>query len=173
MGLKAHRSRSGARRRQIFRRMARHASEQSARDRAAIGDAGLSVPVADRSRLRHVADHLRINRAVGVPYSDDQIANAVADLKAQADPDNAGADAFTKRYPEGGCAQFRRQVGRRPRWTRWSRTCRCSAPWSTSSSTTKSKSSLKGRTMKALSTICRISSRPVWTPIFVGIFSPS
>ena len=37
-----------------------------------------------------IADHLRTNRAVGVPYTDDQIANAVADLKAQADPDNAG-----------------------------------------------------------------------------------
>src|SRR5438105_7734947 len=36
-----------------------------------------------------VTAHLRTNRAVGVPYSDDQIANAVADLKAQADPDNA------------------------------------------------------------------------------------
>ena len=47
-----------------------------------------------------IADHLRANRTVGVPYSDDQIANAAADLKAQADPDNAGTDAFTKRYPK-------------------------------------------------------------------------
>src|ERR1051325_9720674 len=36
-----------------------------------------------------VAAHLSTNRAVGVPYSDDQIANAVADLRAQVDPDNA------------------------------------------------------------------------------------
>ena len=49
-GIQAHRSRSGARRRQIFRRMARHASGQSARDRAAIGHAGLRLPVADGSR---------------------------------------------------------------------------------------------------------------------------
>src|SRR3974390_244624 len=47
-----------------------------------------------------IADHLRTNRAVGVPYTDDQIANAVADLKAQADPDNPGVDAFQKRYPK-------------------------------------------------------------------------
>src|SRR5919108_3859386 len=40
-----------------------------------------------------IADNLRTSRAVGVPYSDDQIANAVADLKAQADPDNAGTEA--------------------------------------------------------------------------------
>src|SRR6187401_587875 len=42
------------------------------------------------------ASHLKTSRAVGVPYSDDQIANAAADLRAQADPDNAGTDAFAK-----------------------------------------------------------------------------
>src|SRR5215475_13986880 len=35
-----------------------------------------------------IADHLKTLRAVGVPYTDDQISNAVEDLKAQADPDN-------------------------------------------------------------------------------------
>src|SRR5438034_3924034 len=53
-----------------------------------------------------VTAHLRTNRAVGVPYSDDQIANACADLKAQADPDNAGVDAFTKRYPKAVARNF-------------------------------------------------------------------
>ncbi len=53
-----------------------------------------------------VAAHLRTNRSVGVPYSDDQVANAVADLKAQADPDNAGVDAFTKRYPKAASRNF-------------------------------------------------------------------
>ena len=53
-----------------------------------------------------VTAHLRTNRAVGVPYSDDQIANAVADLKAQADPDNAGVDAFAKRYPKAVARNF-------------------------------------------------------------------
>ncbi len=53
-----------------------------------------------------IGDHLRTSRAVGVPYSDDQIANAVADLKAQADPDNAGVDAFTKRYPKAVARNF-------------------------------------------------------------------
>ena len=53
-----------------------------------------------------VAGHLRTNRAVGVPYSDDQVANAAADLKAQADPDNAGVDAFTKRYPKAVARNF-------------------------------------------------------------------
>lgn len=53
-----------------------------------------------------IADHLRANRTVGVPYSDDQIANAAADLKAQADPDNAGTEAFTKRYPKAVVRNF-------------------------------------------------------------------
>ena len=39
-------------------------------------------------------------------YSDDQVANAVVDLKAQADPDNAGVDAFTKRYPKAVARNF-------------------------------------------------------------------
>ena len=53
-----------------------------------------------------VAAHLRTNRTVGVPYSDEQVANAVADLKAQVDPDNAGVDAFTKRYPKAVARNF-------------------------------------------------------------------
>src|SRR5579871_2446318 len=52
------------------------------------------------------ADNLRTLRAVGVPYTDDQIANAVADLKAQNDPDSADADAFTKRYPKAVVRNF-------------------------------------------------------------------
>ena len=56
---------------------------------------------------------------VGVPYTDDQIANAVADLKAQADPDNAGRGRVQQALSEGRGAQFRRQGrARRPKWTR-------------------------------------------------------
>ena len=42
---------------------------------------------------------LKAQRAVGVPYTDDEIANALADLRTQADPaaDNA---ALLKRYPK-------------------------------------------------------------------------
>ena len=53
-----------------------------------------------------IADHLRKNRAVGVPYTDEQIANAAADLKAQADPDSDGADGVQKRYPKAGVRNF-------------------------------------------------------------------
>jgi cytochrome c oxidase cbb3-type subunit II len=53
-----------------------------------------------------IAAHLRTSRAVGVPYTDDEIANAKADLVAQADPDNAGVDAFQKRYPKAIVRNF-------------------------------------------------------------------
>ncbi|MBR0794992.1 cytochrome-c oxidase, cbb3-type subunit II [Bradyrhizobium jicamae] len=53
-----------------------------------------------------IAAHLRTNRAVGVPYSDEQIANAAADLKAQVDPDNSGVEAFQKRYPKALVRNF-------------------------------------------------------------------
>jgi cytochrome c oxidase cbb3-type subunit 2 len=58
-----------------------------------------------------IGDHLRTSRIVGVPYTDDQIANAVADLKAQADPDNPGVDAFSKRYPKAVARNFDGKAG--------------------------------------------------------------
>jgi cytochrome c oxidase cbb3-type subunit 2 len=56
--------------------------------------------------LDDIAAHLRTSRAVGVPYTDDQIKNARADLKAQLDPDGADADAFQKRYPKAVVRNF-------------------------------------------------------------------
>ena len=49
---------------------------------------------------------LRANRAVGVPYTDEMIASARADLLAQASPDGVGADAFSKRYPNAAARDF-------------------------------------------------------------------
>ena len=46
-----------------------------------------------------IAEHLKANLAVGVPYSDEMIENALADLRAQADPD-ADHDDFLARYPK-------------------------------------------------------------------------
>ena len=57
-------------------------------------------------KLDDIDAHLRTSRAVGVPYTDEQIANAKADLLAQADPDNAGVDAFQKRYPKAVVRNF-------------------------------------------------------------------
>ncbi len=53
----------------------------------------------------NIAEHLKANRAVGVPYSDEMIANARADLEAQENPD-ADFDALLKRYPKAVVADF-------------------------------------------------------------------
>ena len=53
-----------------------------------------------------IQDHLRANRMVGVPYSDDMIAAAAADMRAQADPDADGVDAVKKRYPGAQARDF-------------------------------------------------------------------
>jgi cytochrome c oxidase cbb3-type subunit 2 len=46
---------------------------------------------------RDLQDKLRAQRTVGVPYTDDMIANAVADLQAQDDPSGA-SQGLLKRY---------------------------------------------------------------------------
>jgi cytochrome c oxidase cbb3-type subunit 2 len=46
-----------------------------------------------------IAEHLRTLRAVGVPYSDDMIANAKADVEAQLNPD-ADSKGLIGRYPK-------------------------------------------------------------------------
>ncbi|MBS0520496.1 MAG: cytochrome-c oxidase, cbb3-type subunit II [Proteobacteria bacterium] len=52
-----------------------------------------------------IADHLKALRATGVPYTDDMITNAKADLEAQANPD-ADSAALLKRYPKAVVAKF-------------------------------------------------------------------
>jgi cytochrome c oxidase cbb3-type subunit 2 len=56
-------------------------------------------------RVTEVAMNLKANRAVGVPYTDEMIENAVADLRAQADPaaDTSGVEA---RYPKALLGDF-------------------------------------------------------------------
>jgi cytochrome c oxidase cbb3-type subunit II len=53
----------------------------------------------------NIADHLRTNRTVGVPYTDDMIEQAAADLRAQADP-NADHEALLARYPKAAIGDF-------------------------------------------------------------------
>lgn len=55
---------------------------------------------------RDIQAILKANRAVGVPYSDDQIAHAKDDLEAQANPNSDGVDAFEKRYPKAQSRDF-------------------------------------------------------------------
>ena len=53
----------------------------------------------------HIADHLRANVAVGVPYSEEMIEAASIDLAAQADPDG-DHDALLARYPKAAVGDF-------------------------------------------------------------------
>jgi len=46
----------------------------------------------------YVADLVATHRAVGVPYTDDMVANARADFIAQVDPDSDGYDGLVARY---------------------------------------------------------------------------
>jgi len=55
-----------------------------------------------RTKLRtdDLSGHLKSLRAVGVPYTDEMIANAGADAYGQAAPDSPYAEGVTKRYGE-------------------------------------------------------------------------
>lgn len=54
---------------------------------------------------QNFGDHLWANQIVGVPYSDEMIENAVADLKAQADPD-ADTSGLESRYEKISIRDF-------------------------------------------------------------------
>jgi cytochrome c oxidase cbb3-type subunit 2 len=49
-------------------------------------------------RIDDLGLHLKAQRAVGVPYTDDMIANAAIDALGQAAPDSPLADGVTRRY---------------------------------------------------------------------------
>ncbi len=55
---------------------------------------------------REIADFLRTNRIVGVPYTDEMIASVDKDLQAQINPDSPDAAAFQKRYPKAQLRKF-------------------------------------------------------------------
>lgn len=53
-----------------------------------------------------MGDHLRANRMLSVPYSDEQLANATIDARAQAEPLGANAYDFEQRYPGAAVRDF-------------------------------------------------------------------
>lgn len=54
---------------------------------------------------KNIAGHLKTNRIVGVPYTDEMIADALTDLRAQADP-NTDPTALQARYPKANVRDF-------------------------------------------------------------------
>jgi len=63
------------------------------------------------ARMNNIADHLKANQIVGVPYTDEMIEVAVQDMKAQVDPDSDGADGVMERYPGANVRNFDGQLG--------------------------------------------------------------
>ncbi|NJO54442.1 MAG: cytochrome-c oxidase, cbb3-type subunit II [Bacteroidales bacterium] len=59
-----------------------------------------------------IAAHMKTLKLLGVPYTDEQIANADADLKAQTMPDDPGAAAVQARYPKAVVRDFDRDPTR-------------------------------------------------------------
>jgi cytochrome c oxidase cbb3-type subunit 2 len=55
--------------------------------------------------FKDAAAHLRTNHAVGVPYTDEMIKNALKDLADQANPE-ADHEALLKRYPKAAVGAF-------------------------------------------------------------------
>ncbi|MEM9043623.1 MAG: cytochrome-c oxidase, cbb3-type subunit II [Pseudomonadota bacterium] len=59
-----------------------------------------------RLDFKNISAHLQANRGVGVPYSDEMIAAATRDLRAQVDPDHENVDDFLTRYPKAQVRNF-------------------------------------------------------------------
>ncbi len=59
----------------------------------------------------NIAEHLRTNRIVGVPYTDEMIEKAAEDLRAQADPE-ADHEGLLARYPKAAVGDFDGQPDR-------------------------------------------------------------
>ena len=62
--------------------------------------------------FHNIAAHLRTNRALGVPYTDEQVEHAMDDVRAQVNPDDPHASDFQKRYPKTNIRSFGRNPGR-------------------------------------------------------------
>ncbi len=54
----------------------------------------------------HIAEDMKVQALLGVPYSDDMIANARADVRTQTTTDAPGAADLTRRYPKAQVRDF-------------------------------------------------------------------
>lgn len=60
----------------------------------------------------HIADDMRVNAALGVPYTAEMIAKAPADVRTQATTDAPDAAEFAKRYPRAQARDYDGNAGR-------------------------------------------------------------
>ena len=54
--------------------------------------------------FKHIADDLKVQSMLGVPYTPEMVANAVADVRSQTNADDSGE--LTKRYPNAQARDF-------------------------------------------------------------------
>jgi cytochrome c oxidase cbb3-type subunit 2 len=60
----------------------------------------------------HIAEDMKVQALLGVPYSDEMLANALADARTQATTDAPGAAALMRRYPKAQVRNFGGNAGR-------------------------------------------------------------
>ncbi|MFG1359824.1 cytochrome-c oxidase, cbb3-type subunit II [Xanthobacter pseudotagetidis] len=67
-----------------------------------------SYPWLAQTRLnaKHIAEDMRVQQILGVPYTDEMIEKAQQDLKTQATGDAEDADGLEKRYPKAQVRDF-------------------------------------------------------------------
>ena len=57
-------------------------------------------------KVNDITADLKIQSFIGVPYTEEQVVNAKADLMAQANPDDDNIDGFEERYPDVAYRDF-------------------------------------------------------------------
>ena len=62
--------------------------------------------IETRLDFQNIADHLRTNQMLGVPYTDEQIASAMTHVQAQVNPDHAAVDDLLANYPKAQVRNF-------------------------------------------------------------------
>jgi cytochrome c oxidase cbb3-type subunit 2 len=62
--------------------------------------------------IAHIAEDLRVQGALGVPYTPEMIAAAIPDARAQANADDPGSADLAKRYPKAQSRDFDGNPGR-------------------------------------------------------------
>ena len=92
-----------------------------------------------------IAANLRANRMVGVPYSEAQVRPRSPTSGRRPIRTMPGSPSSSSAIPRRSCAISTAIPRASPRWTRSSPICRCSARWSTSSSTTPRPTFADGR----------------------------
>ncbi len=60
----------------------------------------------------HIADRLKIQADLGVPYTPEDITLAVADIRGQDNPDSPDAQSLVQRYPKANVRDFDGNPGR-------------------------------------------------------------